>query len=104
MNYNLTYTENHLYQKKCKNIFCFFTNHGDKCAYNAEMEKSTAIKLAGNQTKLAAILGISQAAIAQWGEDVPMMRLFQLKTVKPEWFKLEKQAESKFWRRSPKEK
>jgi hypothetical protein len=56
------------------------------------MEKSTAIRLAGNQTKLAAILGISQAAIAQWGNDVPVMRIYQLKTMKPEWFKNEKNA------------
>jgi hypothetical protein len=54
------------------------------------MEKSTAIRLAGSQTKLAAILGISQAAIAQWGNDVPVMRIYQLKTLKPKWFKLEK--------------
>jgi myo-inositol catabolism protein IolC len=65
------------------------------------MEKLTAIKLAGNQTKLAAILGISQAAIAQWGEDVPLMRLYQLKSVKPEWFKHETQSASKSWKRSP---
>jgi hypothetical protein len=50
------------------------------------MEKQKAIKLAGSQMKLAAILGISQAAIAQWGQDVPMMRIYQLKTLKPEWF------------------
>ena len=54
------------------------------------MEKSTAIKLAGNQTKLAAILGISQAAIAQWGNDVPVMRIYQLKTLRPQWFNSEK--------------
>tara|TARA_R110000822_G_scaffold295676_1_gene417903 strand:- start:2101 stop:2298 length:198 start_codon:yes stop_codon:yes gene_type:complete len=51
------------------------------------MEKSTAIRLAGNQTKLANILGISQAAIAQWGNDVPLMRIYQLKTLRPKWFK-----------------
>jgi len=51
------------------------------------MEKSTAIRLAGSQTKLAAILGISQAAIAQWGEDVPLMRIYQLKSLRPKWFK-----------------
>jgi hypothetical protein len=57
------------------------------------MEKSTAIRLAGSQTKLAAILGISQAAIAQWGDDVPMMRIYQLKSLRPQWFKnLEKKS------------
>ena len=50
------------------------------------MDKQKAIKLAGSQTKLAAILGVSQAAIAQWGQDVPMMRIYQLKTLKPDWF------------------
>ena len=50
------------------------------------MEKQKAIKLAGSQTKLAVILGVSQAAIAQWGQDVPVMRIYQLKTLKPEWF------------------
>jgi len=54
------------------------------------MEKSTAIRLAGSQTKLAAILGISQAAIAQWGNDVPVMRIYQLKTLRPTWFKVQK--------------
>jgi hypothetical protein len=51
------------------------------------MEKSTAIRLAGSQTKLAAILGINQAAVAQWGNDVPIMRIYQLKTLRPKWFK-----------------
>ena len=51
------------------------------------MEKSTAIRLAGSQTKLAALLGISQATIAQWGNDVPLMRIYQLKSLKPKWFK-----------------
>jgi hypothetical protein len=51
------------------------------------MEKQKAIKLAGSQIKLAAILGVSQAAISQWGQDVPVMRIYQLKTLKPDWFK-----------------
>ena len=59
------------------------------------MEKSTAIKLAGSQVKLAAILGINQSAIAQWGEDVPIMRLYQLKVVRPQWFKNEKATVTK---------
>jgi len=62
-------------------------------AYNDVMEKQTAIRLAGSQVKLAAILGISQSAIAQWGQDVPMMRIYQLKTLRPKWFKnLEKKS------------
>ena len=54
--------------------------------YTCGMDKQKAIKLAGSQTKLAAILGVSQAAIAQWGQDVPVMRIYQLKTLKPDWF------------------
>jgi hypothetical protein len=50
------------------------------------MEKQKAIKLAGSQSKLAEVLGVSQAAISQWGQDVPMMRIYQLKSLKPEWF------------------
>jgi predicted transcriptional regulator len=51
------------------------------------MEKTTAIKLAGSQTALASLLGISQAAISQWGDRVPENRVWQLKVLKPEWFK-----------------
>jgi len=54
------------------------------------MEKSKAIRLAGSQSKLADILGIKQPAIAQWGEDVPVMRIYQLKALRPKWFKSEK--------------
>jgi len=50
------------------------------------MEKATAIKLAGSQTALASLLGITQAAISQWDERVPENRVWQLKVLKPEWF------------------
>lgn len=50
------------------------------------MEKSIAIKKAGSIKALAELLGISRAAISQWGNDVPATRLWQLKTIKPEWF------------------
>ena len=66
------------------------------------MEKSIAIRLAGSQTKLAAILGINQSAIAQWGEDVPAMRIYQLKVLCPKWFKNPSQSAPKSLRRSPK--
>ncbi len=36
---------------------------------------------------LASLLGISQAAISQWGDRVPENRVWQLKVLKPEWFK-----------------
>jgi DNA-binding transcriptional regulator YdaS (Cro superfamily) len=50
------------------------------------MNKSDAIKLAGSTKKLAELLGISYAAIAQWKE-IPTMRLWQLKVLRPMWFK-----------------
>ena len=49
------------------------------------MDKKQLISNAGNQANLAALLGISQAAVSQWKE-VPEARLWQLKTIKPEWF------------------
>ena len=51
------------------------------------MTKEQAIKLAGSQVELALMLGISQAAVSQWGVNVPEMRVWQLKVIKPEWFK-----------------
>jgi transcriptional repressor of cell division inhibition gene dicB len=50
------------------------------------MTKEQAIKLAGSQVELALMLGISQAAVSQWGDKVPEMRVWQLKVLKPEWF------------------
>ena len=49
------------------------------------MCKDHFIKLAGSQRKLAELLGISQAAVSQWGE-VPKARIWQLKLLRPEWF------------------
>jgi DNA-binding transcriptional regulator YdaS (Cro superfamily) len=50
------------------------------------MSKEKAIQLAGSVKALAELLGISRPAIYQWGEDVPKMRVYQLKTLHPEWF------------------
>jgi hypothetical protein len=52
------------------------------------MKKETAIKLAGTQMQLAKLLGISQAAVCRWKENIPQARLWQLKVLKPEWFTL----------------
>jgi len=51
------------------------------------MEKQHFINLAGSQQKLAVILGISQAAVSQWGKKIPESRVWQLQVLKPEWFK-----------------
>lgn len=50
------------------------------------MTKEEAIKRAGGKSALARLLGVTPAAISQWGEDVPIMRIWQLKTLRPEWF------------------
>ncbi|EKC5520945.1 Cro/Cl family transcriptional regulator [Vibrio parahaemolyticus] len=42
------------------------------------MKKEEAITFFGNKKKLATALGISQAAISQWGESVPPLRAYQL--------------------------
>ena len=50
------------------------------------MTKSDLIKLAGSQSELARILKISEPAVSQWKEQIPELRLRQLKDLKPEWF------------------
>jgi predicted transcriptional regulator len=54
--------------------------------YDVGMNKEQLIKLAGSQCELAKLLGISQAAVSKWKE-VPQARLWQLKLLKPKWFK-----------------
>jgi DNA-binding transcriptional regulator YdaS (Cro superfamily) len=50
------------------------------------MKTQTAIEKAGSIKQLAELLGISRPAISQWGDDVPAMRVFQLKAIRPDWF------------------
>ena len=50
------------------------------------MTKSDLIRLAGSQRELARILGISFPAVCQWKEQIPELRLRQLRDLKPEWF------------------
>lgn len=50
------------------------------------MKTATAIALAGSAAKLALLLGITKSAVSQWGDTVPVMRLYQLKVVCPQWF------------------
>lgn len=57
------------------------------------MKTETALNLAGSPTALAEILGISLSAVSQWGENIPQQRVWQLRVLRPEWFKkLEKSA------------
>jgi predicted transcriptional regulator len=50
------------------------------------MTKQQLIHLAGSSSELARILKINRAAVSQWKEKIPELRLRQLKDLKPEWF------------------
>ena len=45
------------------------------------MKKIDAVSHFGNTVKLAEALGIAQAAVSQWGDDVPMRRAFELEQI-----------------------
>jgi hypothetical protein len=53
------------------------------------LTKKALVHLAGSQEALAALLGISSAAISQWGEFPPDGRDWQLQALRPEWFSAE---------------
>jgi transcriptional repressor of cell division inhibition gene dicB len=74
-------------KKKCKKKFsCSFFDTKPKLCIMFFMEKTQAIRLAGSQSELAKLLGISQPAVSRWGDRVPKMRVWQLRVLKPEWF------------------
>ena len=54
--------------------------------YDARMNKSTAIKRAGSITALASLLNIKRQAVSKWPSEVPQLRVYQLKELRPEWF------------------
>jgi DNA-binding transcriptional regulator YdaS (Cro superfamily) len=49
------------------------------------MDKHKAITLAGSQSELARILGITRAAVNNW-KTLPKGRLYQLMVLRPDWF------------------
>jgi len=49
------------------------------------MDKQKAITLAGSQSELARILGITRAAVHNW-KTIPIGRLYQLMVLRPDWF------------------
>jgi DNA-binding transcriptional regulator YdaS (Cro superfamily) len=59
------------------------------------MKTQRAIELAGGTKALAQLFGISPSAISQWGDEVPEGRVWQLRVIKPEWFKAEAPKASK---------
>ena len=54
------------------------------------MQTQTAIDKAGSATALAQILGITGSAITQWGDTIPPLRVYELKELRPKWFKVDK--------------
>jgi transcriptional repressor of cell division inhibition gene dicB len=58
-----------------------------KVAYHCGMETHEAIQKAGSAVALAKLLGITRQAISQWGDTVPQARLWQLRALRPKWFK-----------------
>lgn len=50
------------------------------------MKTQQAIKLAGSAKALAELLGITQSAISQWGKEVPELRVWHLRQLRPDWF------------------
>lgn len=45
------------------------------------MKKDEAVRYFGSATELARRLGISKAAVSQWGEDVPTPRDYQIEVI-----------------------
>ena len=45
-----------------------------------------AVRLAGGKIALAKLLKVSRQAVQKWGTDVPELRVFQLKEMRPKWF------------------
>ena len=58
----------------------------NKGSYNADMKKKEAIKLAGSAYKLAKMLGVQRQAVSKWGDDVPPLRVYQLRELYPDVF------------------
>ena len=58
-----------------------------KKLYLDEMTKAAAVERAGSQAALADVLGISRQAVSKWGYEIPLLQLYRLRDVKPEWFR-----------------
>lgn len=59
------------------------------------MQTQTAIAKAGSATELAEILGITLSAISQWGDNVPELRVYKLRELKPDWFLVNERRDGK---------
>jgi hypothetical protein len=51
------------------------------------MNKSYVIKIAGGVGELADLLKITRQAVSKWPKRIPPLRVYQLRELRPEWFK-----------------
>ncbi len=51
------------------------------------MNTETAIAFAGGRDKLAELLGVEPISTYRWKPNLPKMREFQLRALKPGWFR-----------------
>jgi len=52
-----------------------------------KVKNADLLAKANGVRNVADALGITTQAVYAWGEDVPLLRVYQLMTLKPEWFK-----------------
>lgn len=45
------------------------------------MKKADVVAHFGNQTKVANALGISHVAVSKWGDDIPLLRAYQIERI-----------------------
>ena len=57
------------------------------------MRTNEAIKRAGSKAALAKILGVTRGAVSNFGEYLPEARVWQLRVIRPMWFKEAPQKE-----------
>ena len=55
------------------------------------MTKDDAIKRAGSEARLAALLGVTRQAVNKW-DAIPPLRLYQLRELKRHWFRKPRKA------------
>ena len=54
------------------------------------MTKTEAVRRAGNATKLAKLLSVTPQAVSRWPDILPQARGWQLRLLKPSWFRVRK--------------
>jgi hypothetical protein len=60
--------------------------HERRISNLAVIQNGQILSMANNQIKSSNLQDFEFRVFSQWGEDVPVMRIYQLKTLKPEWF------------------